>query len=228
MNELRIFENEKLGKIRSTMIDDEPWFVGKDVAYALHYRNQSKAVSEHVDEEDKRFIMVDIADSQNGNVPIGQTKTAFINESGLYSLILGSKLERAKEFKRWVTSEVLPTLRKTGHYSMSTPTREEYLKVAQMVVKCPNKRIPVLLTVLSKAGFDFTDNTKDKTVVVEAVKKDNSDAEMVALMKKFSVKQLIEILHLPKTSIYYYRSGQCKAPADRKNFIINTLKQVSA
>ncbi|MBR5582977.1 MAG: hypothetical protein IKW21_00445 [Lachnospiraceae bacterium] len=219
MNELQIFEHEKLGKIRTTIIDDEPWFVGKDVASALHYRNPSKAITDHVHEDDK--LNNEMLSS------LGQRGGWLINESGMYSLIFGSKLDKAKEFKHWVTSEVLPTLRKTGHYSMSSPSREEYLKVAQMVVKCPNKRIPVLLSVLSKAGFDFTD-TQEKTVVVETVKKDNSDAEMVALMKRFSVKQLIDILHLPRTSIYYYRSGQCKAPADRKNFIINTLKQVSA
>ena len=94
-------------------------FVGKDVAKCLGYSNASKAVIKHVDKEDKRMIMINIADSQNGNVPIGKTKTAFVNESGLYALIFGSKLEKAREFKRWVTSEVLPTLRKTGHYEVA-------------------------------------------------------------------------------------------------------------
>lgn len=116
MNELKIFENAEFGSIRTTMIDNEPWFVGKDVAEALGYSNASKAVMTHVDDEDKTFNMVNIADSQNGNVPIGQTKTALINESGVYSLVFGSKLEGAKRFKRWVTSEVLPAIRKTGGY----------------------------------------------------------------------------------------------------------------
>lgn len=116
MNEVKIFENAEFGSIRTTMIDNEPWFVGKDVAEALGYSNASKAVMTHVDDEDKTFNMVDIADSQNGNVPIGQTKTALINESGVYSLVFGSKLEGAKRFKRWVTSEVLPAIRKTGGY----------------------------------------------------------------------------------------------------------------
>lgn len=82
------------------------------MAVILGYSNASKAVSTHVDDDDKNFIMIDIADSQNGNVPIGQSKTAVINESGLYSLILSSKLPTAKKFKRWVTSEVLPSIRK--------------------------------------------------------------------------------------------------------------------
>ena len=92
MNELKIFENEDFGQIRAIEKDGEPWFVGKDVAEILGYANASKAVLTHVDAEDKTFVMLDIADSQNRNAPVGQSKTAFINESGLYSLILSSKL----------------------------------------------------------------------------------------------------------------------------------------
>lgn len=115
-NNIKIFTNDVFGTVRTVLIDDEAYFVGKEVAKILGYSNSSKAVSTHVDEEDKRFIMINIADSQNGNVPTGKTKTAIINESGLYSLIFSSKLPKAKEFKHWVTSEVLPTIRKTGGY----------------------------------------------------------------------------------------------------------------
>lgn len=115
-NNVQIFNNEEFGKIRIVNVNNEPWFVGRDVAEALGYSNASKAVMTHVDDEDKTFSMVDIADSQNGNVSVGQTKTALINESGLYSLVISSKLESAKKFKKWVTSEVLPTIRKTGGY----------------------------------------------------------------------------------------------------------------
>ena len=111
MNELQIFNSEEFGDIRTVTIDNEPWFVGKDVALALGYSNASKAVSVHVEEED-RILKVLEADSQNGNVV--KTQTALINESGLYALIFGSKLDSAKRFKRWVTSEVLPAIRKTG------------------------------------------------------------------------------------------------------------------
>lgn len=116
MNELAVFNNEEFGEIRTITIDGEPWFVGKDVADVLGYSNSSKAILTHVDSEDKTFLMMDIADSQNGNVPIGQTKTAIINESGLYSLIISSKLPNAKAFKRWVTADILPAIRKTGGY----------------------------------------------------------------------------------------------------------------
>lgn len=116
------FNSEQFGTIRTMNIGNEPWFVGKDVAEVLGYSNASKAVSVHVDTEDKQFIMLDIADSHNGNVTIGQSKTAVINESGLYSLVLSSKLPSAKEFKRWITSEVLPTIRKTGGYVANEDT----------------------------------------------------------------------------------------------------------
>lgn len=112
MNELQIFRNDQFGEIRTVEIDGEPWFVGKDIAERLGYSNASKAVMVHVDEEDKRLEMLPISDSQNGNV----VKTALINESGLYSLVLSSKLPTAKQFKRWVTSEVIPSIRKHGGY----------------------------------------------------------------------------------------------------------------
>jgi len=120
MNNISTFNNPAFGSVRAVSVNDEPWFVGRDVAEILGYSNPSKAILNRVDSEDKTFLMMDIADSQNGNVPIGQTKTAIINESGLYSLILSSKLPKAKEFKRWVTAEVLPTIRKTGGYVNDT------------------------------------------------------------------------------------------------------------
>lgn len=117
MNELQFFNHPEFGAIRAMEKDNDVWFVGKDVATVLGYSNASKAVAVHVDTEDKDFIMLDIADAQNGNVPIGKTKTTIINESGLYSLVLSSKLPNAKKFKRWVTSEVLPSIRKHGIYA---------------------------------------------------------------------------------------------------------------
>lgn len=112
MNEVQIFNNPEFGKIRTVMINGDPWFVGKDVAVALKYKDTSKALSTHVDNEDKRLVKV-------GEIPTlktGSYGVYIINESGLYSLIFGSKLESAKKFKRWVTSEVLPSIRKTGTY----------------------------------------------------------------------------------------------------------------
>lgn len=127
MNNLQIFNSEEFGAVRTVTINGEPWFVGKDVAEALRYSNASKAVSAHVEEED-RILKVIEAHSQNGNVV--KTQTALINESGLYALIFGSKLESAQRFKHWITSEVLPAIRKTGSYQQTTPQGKELLALA--------------------------------------------------------------------------------------------------
>lgn len=131
---VQLFSNEEFGDIRSVMFDMVPWFVGKDVAMALGYSNASKAVMVHVDDEDKRFEMLPIGpDSQNGN-PIKTVKTALINESGLYALIFGSKLESARRFKHWVTSEVLPAIRKTGAYAVKTTGQQRFDLMNQEVL----------------------------------------------------------------------------------------------
>ena len=114
MNDLRIFENKEFGKVR-TIIDEnnEPWFVGKDVAEILEYSRPTKAIQDHIDYEDRDEIPIQDSIGRNQKTPI-------INESGLYSLIFSSKMKKAKEFKRWVTSEVLPTIRKHGAYMTET------------------------------------------------------------------------------------------------------------
>lgn len=122
MEEVKIFNSEEFGDIRTVMIDSEPWFVGKDVATALGYSNPQKAVRDHVSEEDRGVNEMD--------TPSGRQKLVIINESGLYTLIFGSKLESAKRFKHWVTSEVLPAIRKTGGYQMSKPEGKELLALA--------------------------------------------------------------------------------------------------
>lgn len=111
MNNLTVFNNEEFGNLRSLEINGEPWFVGKDVAEALGYANPRNAVPTHVDNEDKLSTQIEYAGQKR--------EVTVINESGLYSLILSSKLPNAKKFKRWVTSEVLPSIRKTGSYSLS-------------------------------------------------------------------------------------------------------------
>ena len=105
------FNHPEFGNLRCIEIDGEPWFVGKDAAAALGYADTAKAIRAHVDAEDKQIIKVDEMATLDVKSNFGMT---IINESGLYSLIFGSKLESAKRFKRWVTSEVLPCIRKTG------------------------------------------------------------------------------------------------------------------
>lgn len=116
MNELQIFNNEEFGKIRTITIDNEPWLVGKDVAAALGYSDTFGALKKHVSDEDKQNCQNDSFET-----PRGMT---VINESGLYALIFGSKLESSKRFKHWVTSEVLPTLRKSGNYQLENISTE--------------------------------------------------------------------------------------------------------
>lgn len=135
--ELQIFNNPEFGEVRTTVIDGEPWFVGADVATALGYTNSRKALGDHVDDEDKNTVT--IRDGIQGN----PNKT-IINESGLYSLVLSSKLPTAKKFKRWVTSEVLPAIRKTGGYNIPQSPEEQMaqgLLAAQKLLAEKDKRI---------------------------------------------------------------------------------------
>lgn len=124
MNELKIFSNEEFGEIRMVEIGDDPWFVGKDIADALGYKDTADALRKHVDDEDKRLVKV-------GDLPtleMSNYGAYIINESGVYSLILRSQLPDARRFKRWVTSEVLPSIRKTGNYRYTPKTYAEALR----------------------------------------------------------------------------------------------------
>lgn len=144
MNSLQIFESQEFGSIRTVTIDGEPWFVGKDIAEALGYGDGNKkskaltnAISDHVDGDDKKLMPYEFFKGyQNGDLKdISHYGATIINESGMYALIFGSKLPSAKKFKHWVTSEVLPAIRKTGHYAV-TPTNP--LPKAQSVSEAVN------------------------------------------------------------------------------------------
>ena len=137
MNGLKIFENVEFGRVRTVVINEEPWFVGKDVADALGYKDTSDALKKHVSEDDKRIF-------KPGEMPtlkMSNYGAYVINESGLYALIFGSKLESAQRFKHWVTSEVLPSLRRNGGYIMNQEnmTPEQImaagLKAAQQIIE---------------------------------------------------------------------------------------------
>jgi len=148
MNEqLRIFKSEEFGQVRTVLINEEPWFVGKDIAERLGYKDTSDAIKRHVDEEDK--LTRSFADS-------GQSREmTIINESGMYSLVLKSKLPQAKSFRKWVTSEVLPTLRKTGEYKLHNDNDNEeenndYLKIEPS--KLEQKAIEIFDELNEKTG----------------------------------------------------------------------------
>lgn len=139
MNELRIFNNADFGDIRTVEQDGGIWFVGKDVAEALGYSNPSNAVISHVDDEDKLRTQIKYA-GQNREVSI-------INESGLYSLVLSSKLPSAKAFKRWITSEVIPSIRKTGSYNKPSkePTTQQAQRAKAMLLNAQSRQCKLWL-----------------------------------------------------------------------------------
>lgn len=128
MNEITVFSNENYGNIRTVQINDEPWFIGRDIAEVLGYSNTRDALARHVDEEDKDDVVIPDAIGREQN-------TAIINESGLYSLILSSKLESARKFKRWITSEVIPQIRKTGSYHAPKTYAEALRRLADEAEK---------------------------------------------------------------------------------------------
>ena len=132
-NEVQIFENAEFGKVRTIVKDGEPYFIGKDVADILGYSNTRDALAKHVDDEDKNTVAIRDGIQGNPNLVI-------INESGVYALIFGSKLPKAKKFKRWVTSEVLPSIRKTGSYN-TIPKERSAFKEQELKARMLNARV---------------------------------------------------------------------------------------
>lgn len=139
MNDLQILNNPEFGDIRAVEMDGEPWFVGKDMAAALGYSNTKDALARHVDSDDKRGSRIP--------TPSGEQEMTIINESGVYSLIFSSRLEKAKEFKRWVTAEVLPSLRKHGAYiAPGTPPQGVEAAALQAVLQPISAAMEALTT----------------------------------------------------------------------------------
>ena len=178
MNEIKIFDNPEFGKVRTMEINGEPYFVGKDVAIILGYAKPENAIANHVDTEDKTLTPI------QGGCSTGSQNTTIINESGLYSLILSSKLPKAKEFKRWVTSEVLPSIRKHGAYAVDellndpefaiktfTALKEERAKNRQLTdtVAIQNQQIAELQPKASY--YDVVLNCKD-VISISKISKD--------------------------------------------------------
>lgn len=231
MNGLQTFANEEFGAVRSLMIEDMPWFVGYDVAKALGYVKPRNAVSVHVDDEDKNTALIQGA-IQGGTQ--GNPNMTIINESGLYSLILSSKLPAAKRFKRWVTSEVLPAIRRTGGYGTATqaaepetaaetlPAREttndDYLRAASIVASCKNERLPYVLAYLSKAGLSTVCH-------VQTQEEQRDRYEIMRLLVKayndygISDTTIGKATGLNRAQIRMYRTGERFPKAGRAEYI---------
>ena len=199
MSGLQIFKSEEFGEVRTIIIDDEPWFVGKDVAIALGYANPQKAIRDHVNEDDRGVNEM--------GTPSGRQNLVIINESGLYALIFGSKLESAQRFKRWVTSEILPSIRKHGGYisGQDSMSDEELLAkallVAQSKIKEKQERIKKLTEEINvkdqvigelRPKADYTDNILKNagTVTITQIAKDYgmSAIEMNRLLNELGVQ----------------------------------------
>lgn len=221
MNELQVFSNPEFGQVRTLTIEEEPWFVGKDVAVALGYSNTKDAISTHVDCEDKQIIQR----SENTTFDIPNRGLTIINESGLYALIFGSKLESAKRFKRWVTHEVLPAIRKTGTYSIIPQARaltaDDYMKAAQLAATCRNERLPYVLGFLEQAGFSIPEVTTPPPALDEPV--DCTEIQRLMDQLRISQEELSRRTNIPKASLSYYRRGIHKPSRERYQIIINAL-----
>ena len=201
MNELQIFNDEELGSIRTVTIEREHWFVGKDVAEILGYSNTRKALADHVDEEDK-IDGVTIRDS------IGREQNPIcINESGLYSLILSSKLPTAKKFKRWVTSEVLPSIRKHGVYAIDEVLQTPDMLIAALTeLKAEKEK--------TKALKMDCERMKPKEIFADAVSASKTSILVGELAKILSQRGIQigqnRLFHWLRESGYLMKSGSSK------------------
>lgn len=193
MNNLQIFNNAEFGEIRTVTINNEPWFVGKDVAAALGYVNAKNAVPNHVNDEDKLSTQIEYAGQRR--------EVTVINESGLYALIFGSKLESAKRFKHWVTSEVLPSIRRTGTYNMPGTYKEALIQLIAQVEE--NEKLALENSEL-KPKADFFDAVADSKTAISM-----QEVAKVLAIKGFGRNNLFEFLRneeiLDKYNVPYQR-----------------------
>lgn len=229
MNELQVFNYGEI-PVRTVMIDGEPWWVLADVCRVLNITNH-KNVAARLDEDEKGVHLMD--------TPGGNQKMSIINESGLYKVILRSDKLEAKPFTRWVTHEVLPAIRKTGAYSMTTPpptgqralTVDDYLTAARMVSSCRNERLPYLLSLLKDAGFNIPDVERP----IPALTPDKFDynrltnsefADMLAHLlaeKGMTQADLCKATNIGAPSISQYLKGIHKPAFGRYTIIIEAL-----
>lgn len=186
MNKIKIFENPEFGNVRTTLIDGEPWFVGKDITDILKYRNGSRDINRHIDEDDRQKMMI-----FDGNQ---MKETTVINESGMYALILSSKLPSAKKFKRWVTSEVLPAIRKHGAY-MTDETLKRALESPDFLIQIATE-LKNAQTELANAHYTI-ETMKSKTSYYDVILncRDLVPTTVIAKDYGMSARKFNQLLH---------------------------------
>lgn len=199
MNQLQIFENKEFGKIRTVEINNEPYFVGKDVADILGYTNAPKAIRDHVDTEDKTV---------NDSFTVNGTKGILINESGLYSLILSSKLPTAKKFKRWVTSEVLPSIRKHGMYATDELIANPDIAIAAFQALKEEREQRQLLQFECNKQKQIIGELKPKADYTDIILQSKSLVTVTQIAKDYGMSgtAMNEMLH--HYGVQYKQSGQ--------------------
>lgn len=217
--ELQIFNHQDFGQIRAVEQDGEPWFVAADVCRALEHTNVNMALDRLNEDEKSKFGL---------GLPGGDTWC--VNEPGLYSLVLGSRKPEAKAFKRWITHEVLPSIRKTGVYVLPTVkqrglTTDDYLKAAAIVSGCRNERMPYVLGFLEQAGFSIPK--------IQNQREELSDELMIVLNEAvtkhgFTARQLGALTGIDFGTISQYRRGRHRPSSERSRYIIHVVKKAIA
>lgn len=189
MSNLKIFENEEFGKVRTVEIKGEVYFIAKDVAQALGYKNLRDAINKHVDKEDKEVAKCDSLG--------GWQKTMAINESGLYSLILSSKLPTAKKFKRWITSEVLPTIRKHGVYATEELLANPDVLIEALQALKKERAEKEVLVLSNKVQEQQIAELKPKATYYDVVLQSNELLTITVIAKDygFTAQRMNELLH---------------------------------
>lgn len=222
MNALQTFNNEEFGSIRTLTIDNEPWFVAGDICRALGLSNPTMTV-QRLDGDERAKFNLGVHDNDGTNC---------VNEYGLYNLILASRKKAAKDFKRWITHEVLPALRKTGSYALPDAqeqrdiTRDDYLRAASIVGQCKNERLPVVMKLLENAGLSIP---RLQDIAPTQIPDRDTMGETAALINKavneygIGFRMLERLTGISSTQLYRIRDGKSKPKLDRAKYIADII-----
>ena len=230
-NNMQIFQNEKFGKIRTLNLDGEPWFVAADVCKALLIVNSRDALT-RIDDDEKGVVSTDTLG--------GRQEVTIVNEPGLYALILSSRKPEAKAFKRWITHEVIPAIRKHGAYISPnaeavqvTPTIEQYIASARIIAICRADRLRMVIGLLDKAGIsmpmDTSTNSKVERVNTAELQTNIRRVKDSNHMKRDEIlKRLSDATDIPFGTMltYYYKT--VSAPVEKVKAILEALDRIGA
>ncbi len=200
MNTLQIFKNPQFGSLRGMEIEGESWLVGKDVAERLGYSNPRDALARHVDDEDKNTVVFHDGTSGNPNVTI-------INESGLYALIFSSKLPAARAFKRWVTHDVLPAIRRTGRYAPSDASEMSVSEAVRTLRDCAPEIRPQILALLERAGYDLPALEKAPNCPPTARNDFACWFRQAYIARGMTYQEVADALHTSRMNVWRWGSG---------------------